>query len=68
MLNIIANNINKMQNDLDTMAGESAKYKLYFFVGGAVSAQERSWSEATTEHDRGVEAWEGREPSSQPWR
>ena len=42
MLNIIANNINKMQNDLDTMAGESAKYKLYFFVGGAVRAQERS--------------------------
>lgn len=34
MLNIIANNINKMQNDLDTMAGESAKYKLYSIVDG----------------------------------
>ena len=42
MLNIIANNINKMQNDLDTMAGESAKYKLYFFVSGSVRVQERS--------------------------
>lgn len=41
MLNIIANNINKMQNDLDTMAGESAKYKLYISLG-AVMVQERS--------------------------
>ena len=29
MLNIIANSINKMQNDLDTMSGDTAKYKLY---------------------------------------
>ena len=28
MLNIIANSINKMQNDLDTMSGDTAKYKL----------------------------------------
>ena len=41
MLNIIANNINKMQNDLDTMASESAKYKLYFMFG-VVMVQERS--------------------------
>ena len=29
MLNLIGNSINKMQNDLDTMGGDAAKYKLW---------------------------------------
>ena len=29
-MNVIANHINKMQDGLDTMAGDAAKFKLYF--------------------------------------
>ena len=29
MLNVIENNILKMESDLDTMSGDVAKYKLY---------------------------------------
>ena len=29
MLNVIGNSINKLQSDLDTMGGDSVKYKLF---------------------------------------
>lgn len=31
MLNVIGNSINKLQSDLDTMGGDSVKYKLFLW-------------------------------------